>query len=88
MHVDTGANGNVTCMSNELHNVVSSTVLCQTAKLGDADKVEYMGKKFPSFISSDRTVDLEVSLPNTVEMPPHYRRRSLIIPALKGLARL
>ena len=47
MHVDTGANGNVICMSNELHNVVSSTVLCQTAKLGDADKVGYMGTLYP-----------------------------------------
>ena len=50
MHVDTGANGNVTCMSNELQNVVSSTVLCQTAKLGDADKVGYMGTLYPCFI--------------------------------------
>ncbi len=42
MHVDTGANGNVTCMSNELHNVVSSNVVCQTAKIGDIDQVGYI----------------------------------------------
>ena len=32
IHVDTGANGNVTCKSNELHNVVSSNVVFQTAQ--------------------------------------------------------
>ena len=38
----------------------------------------------PCFISADRTVELEISLPNTVELP-HYRRRSLSVHALKQL---
>ncbi len=84
MHVDTGANGNVTCVSNELHNVVSSYVVCQTAKIGDNDQVGYLGTLLPCFISADRTLELEMSLPNTVELP-HYRQRSLSIHALKQL---
>jgi hypothetical protein len=85
MHVDTGANGNVTCVSNELHNVVSSNVVCQTAKIGDNDQVGYIGTLLlPCLISADRTLELEMSLPNTVELP-HYRRRSLSIHALKRL---
>ena len=74
----------MTCVSNELHNVVSSNVVCQTAKIGDNDQVGYIGTLLPCFISADRTLELEMSLPNTVELP-HYRRRSLSIHALKRL---
>ena len=69
MHVDTGANGNVTCVSNELHNVVSSNVVCQTAKIGDNDQVGYIGTLLPCFISADHRLELEMSLPSTVELP-------------------
>ena len=55
------------------------------SQIGDIDQVGYIvGTSLPCFISAHRTVELEISLPNTVELP-HYRRRSLSVHALKRL---
>ena len=84
MHVDTGANGTVTCMSGELHNITPARVHCNTAKVGESDLCNVLGTLVVSFISADRTVQVDFTLPHTVEMPT-YRRRSLSCHALKRL---
>jgi hypothetical protein len=41
MHVDTGANGTVTCMSGELHNITPARIQCSSAKLGESDLCQF-----------------------------------------------
>ncbi len=84
MHVDTGANGFVTCSPGELHNVLPARISCHTATLGESDLCLFVGTLVICMISANRTLTLDMTLPHTVEMP-HYRCRSLSCHSLKRL---